>query len=148
MILWKTLQLTADVHKRVQLLCCNWLTWIIVMRGAYVQLCFTLRSGRKYGYSKTKHCLRPSTLVEICWYLRVLQKHYLMDSTLRVTLFDLLILQKDPLREYFNCWQRRTSVTTSEVLTKEKVLEFKVMYKNISYTDSHSKKFDMSPLIK
>ena len=48
--------------------------------------------------------------------------HYLIDSALYMTLFDLLMLQNEPSREDFSCRQSRTTVTTIEVLTKKEVI--------------------------
>ena len=53
---------------------------------------------------------------------KTLRGHYLMDSALHMTLFNLLMLQNEPSREKFNCRQSRATVTTAEVLTKEEVI--------------------------
>ena len=53
---------------------------------------------------------------------KALRGHYLIDSALYMTLFDLLMLQNEPSREDFSCRQSRTTVTTIEVLTKEEVI--------------------------
>ena len=79
---------------------------------------------------------------------RAFRVHYLTNSALHMILFDLLMLQNEPSREEFNCRQRRPTVTVIKVLTKQEVMKLKVMYKNLSYTDFNSKRFDMSPLIK
>ena len=53
---------------------------------------------------------------------KALRGHYLIDSALYMTLFDLLMLQNEPSREDFSCRQSRTTVTTIEVLTKKEVI--------------------------
>ena len=57
LILWKTSQLAADIQKKVQLLCCYWLTLIVVMTVAYVQLCFILKIWRKVWVSQHRPLL-------------------------------------------------------------------------------------------
>ena len=78
---------------------------------------------------------------------RALLEHYLMYSALYMILFNFWMLQNEPSREDFNGRQRRTTVTTIEVLTKGEVIQLKEMYENLSDTDFNSK-FDISLLIK
>ena len=48
------------------------------------------------------------------------------------------MLQNKPSKEDFNWRQRRVTVTTIEVLTKEELIELKEMQENLSDTDFNS----------
>ena len=78
---------------------------------------------------------------------KVLQKYYQMDSALQVILSYLIMLQKEPSGEDYNC-RKKKNVTTIEILSHEEVIELKEMYENLSYTDFNSEKLDVPPLRK